>query len=133
MNDGIHNYFGFRSTGQAYTRLEHIYTSFPGVPIQTVNKTSGDSWVLELDAGTYFFNVGQSGGSEYGTYSGTINDVPFSGVDNTHATQFTVGAPNNGGDGAAEPIPVITWVAVGVVSLALAVGAIWYFRKKPKK
>jgi len=74
-----------------YLRDWNIYTAFPGTKIQTTNKASGNTWVTELPSGTYYFNVGQSGGAAYGTYSGTINGISFSGVDVNHAVQFTVG------------------------------------------
>lgn len=74
-----------------YSRDWNIYTSFPGVLIQTTNDTFGGTWTVDLPTGTYYFNVGQSGGSAYGTYSGAINGVPFSGVDVNNAAQFTVG------------------------------------------
>lgn len=74
-----------------YNRDWNIYTSFPGTPILTAIHSSEDTWAVDLAPGTYYFNVGQTGGPAYGTYSGTINGVPFSGVDASHAAQFTVG------------------------------------------
>lgn len=75
-----------------YLRDWNIYTSFPDALIIIGYFVSGDTWTVDLDEGTtYYFNVGQSGGPAYGTYSGTINGVPFSGVDVNHAVQFIAG------------------------------------------
>lgn len=80
--------------GDIFTRAWNIYTTFPGTKILTSNRQQGSSLVVTLATGTYYFNVSQLSPTvpSIGTYSGTINDVPFSGVDDTHAIQFTLGA-----------------------------------------
>jgi hypothetical protein len=70
-----------------------------------IGTRSGDTWVIDLPIGTYRFSVSQTGGPAYGTYSGTINGVPFSGVDYYHPVQFTVsGAPTTVTITASDPL-----------------------------
>ncbi len=65
-----------------------------GNPLKSVNKMSGGTWEVTLPKGTYYLLIGQSGGSGYGTYNGTITvngaSIPFAGVDINHSAQFTV-------------------------------------------
>jgi hypothetical protein len=65
-----------------------------GNPLKTTDKMSGGTWEVTLPKGTYYLLIGQSGGSGYGTYSGTITingaSIPFAGVDVNHAAQFTI-------------------------------------------
>jgi hypothetical protein len=60
--------------------------------VKQITAHSGYTWSLNLEAGTYKFGVSQAGGPAYGTYSGTINGMSFSGVDHFHTVAFTVGA-----------------------------------------
>lgn len=57
--------------------------------------TSGGSWTVNLNKGTYYLIVGQSGGASYGTYAGSItptgqNPISYQGVDCNHAARFTI-------------------------------------------
>ncbi|MBA7691298.1 hypothetical protein ES703_99841 [subsurface metagenome] len=74
-----------------YSRYWRIYKN--GAVVKQITAHSGYTWSLNLEAGTYEFGVSQAGGPAYGTYSGTINGMPFSGVDIDHNVAFTVGAP----------------------------------------
>ncbi|TSA55549.1 hypothetical protein D4R42_05395 [bacterium] len=74
-----------------YSRYWTIYKN--GAVVAQIVASSGYTWTVNLPDGTYEFDVSQIGGSAYGTYSGTINGVSFSGVDYYHAVAFTVGAP----------------------------------------
>ena len=93
------------------------------------------TWTIDLPDGTYYFIIGQSGGSAYGTYSGTINGTPFSGVDINRAEPFTIGIitppPSNGG---TPTTPITTWIALGAISIG-GIGLLLYFatRKRKKK
>lgn len=114
-----------------YLRDWNIYTSSQTPPIQTINLTSGNTWTTQLEPGSYLFSIGQSGGPTYGTYSGIINDVAFSGVDANHAVPFTVsGAPPPGSNGGTPSIPTTTWIAIGVISLVTIIGAALYLKRK---
>ena len=65
-----------------------------GSPLITSYHHSGDTWSLNLNDGTYYLVIGQSGGTSYGTYYGEISingtSINFTGADVNHAIQFTV-------------------------------------------
>lgn len=112
-----------------YLRDWNIYTSFPAMPSLTINKFSGDTWTVDLPVGTYYFNVGQSGGAAYGTYSGTINGVAFSGVDVAHAAQFTVGEGDGGDGGDGEPTNWVLIAAIAAIIIAVLIFVWWRWKK----
>ncbi len=74
-----------------YSRYWTIYKN--GATVKRIVASSGYTWNTDLESGVYEFDVSQVGGATYGTYSGTINGVSFSGVDGFNSVQFTVGAP----------------------------------------
>jgi len=97
-----------------YLREWVIFTSAPTylgggqwtpTPIAYTEKYSGDNWYVELPNGTYYFAIGQSGGSNYGTYSGhiTVNGITqnFSGVDVNNPFQFNATGTTNTTDHVA--------------------------------
>ncbi len=62
--------------------------------MQKVDKSSGGTWNLTLPKGTYYLLIGQSGGSGFGTYSGSLicagQTFVFSGLDVNHSFKFVV-------------------------------------------
>lgn len=114
-----------------FIRYWNIYSSFPQELVHAVENGSGGTWTVQLDPGTYYFNVDQSDGSDRGTYSGTINGNPFNGVDINHAVQFTVGAgtpPVGNGETTSPATSTNTWIAIGAISTAVVIGAILLFK-----
>ncbi len=83
-----------------YSRYWTIWKN--GTEVKQIIARSGYTWNLDLEAGAYEFGVSQVGGAAYGTYSGTINGISFSGVDGTHNVQFTVGTAPPNGDGGIK-------------------------------
>lgn len=85
-----------------------------GAPVQQAFKQTSDSWQLDLPPGTYYFLIGQSGGPNYGTYTGTIQvgngpAMPYTGVDANHAVTIAVsGIPTPTPGPGPTPTPTPT-------------------------
>ena len=91
-----------------------------GTPIMSINLPSDSTWTIELEPGNYWFVIGQTGGSDYGTYSGTINGKAFSNADINNPIQFTVGNANIESN--------FVWIAIGAA--AIIVGVFFVMRRK---
>jgi hypothetical protein len=76
---------------QLYTRDYHILDGENNDVVPVAILKSGSTWNVQLQPGTYKLKIGQSGGSAYGSYAGSITgqgvSASFSGLDN--ATPFT--------------------------------------------
>lgn len=76
-----------------YVRNWTIYTG-GSTQVTQQQHTSGQNMNVNVPSGNYTVIISQSGGSSYGTYSGTIQTPSgtgaFSGADSTHAIAFTV-------------------------------------------
>lgn len=80
--------------GDAVGTIVSGMTYQPAPKIQEVH-TQGESMQVVLEPGTYTFQIGQSGGAAYGTYSGKAvdsegNEVPFEGIMLTKGITFKV-------------------------------------------
>lgn len=71
-----------------YSRFWTIWKN--GAVVAEIVASSGYTWTISLEDGTYEFGIS----CYVGTYSGTIDGMPFSGVDIDHTVAFTVGVPS---------------------------------------
>ncbi len=93
-------------SSDSYVRDWNIFTYDPtgtyigngkwssGTPLKTAYYTRSGTWSFNLNSGTYYLVIGQSGGEPYGSYSGQINvngvNMQFTGADINHAIKFDV-------------------------------------------
>jgi len=70
-----------------------------GTPLKTSYYTRSGTWSVNLNSGTYYLVIGQTGGESYGTYSGEISingvSMHFTNADINHAIKFNVPLQGN--------------------------------------
>ncbi len=117
-----------------YVRDWELFSSYPGHYVSsgsyanatpfysTIEGSSGSVKVtLPSASGTYYFAITQSGGSSYGTYSGSVSTstggFAFSGLDVNHILEISVS------DGAITGVQVISVAATTTVTPSFSVTA----------